>query len=180
MIRPLITWPYHEVLGRFMQYSDNFSIKWVKATQYLDEEFFQQQFSGYRVGHFTSFWLLGFSDHFHKSKLLVTTRQDTSNSLPQFSLWQHSASKTVVSGTKLPGLPGLCSNITSSDICLPKPTSLPPLGPVANRQWTDVDRHARRTDMGLLDEGTCLSSQGFFYLPQQTILFCTTMRLACF
>ena len=134
----------------------------------------------YRVVYFTSLWLLGFSNHFHKTKLLVTTRQDTSDSLPQFSLWQHTASKTSVSGTKLPGLPGLGSDSASSGIYLPKPTSLPPLGLVAGRQWTDVDRHARRTNMGLLDEGTCLSSQGFFYLPCRIILFCTTVRLACF
>ena len=103
-IRPMTKWLHHDVLGWFMQYLDNCSIEWVKVTQYSDEEFLFQQFSGYRIGHFTSFWLLGFSDHFHKSKLLLTTRQDTSDSLPLFSLWQHNESKTSVSGTKLPGL----------------------------------------------------------------------------
>jgi len=36
------------------------------------------------------------------------------------------------------------------------------LGSAYDRQWTDDDREPRRTDMGLLDEGTFQASQGFF------------------
>ena len=38
-IRPMTKWLHHDVLGWFMQYSHNCSIEWVKATQYLAEEF---------------------------------------------------------------------------------------------------------------------------------------------
>jgi hypothetical protein len=82
-----------------------------------------------------------------------------------FPLWEYSASKTGVSGAILPGLLGL------EVICMHLSTQASFAMITWTRDWLQVNRvnkPNRRTGMGLLNDGMCPLSQGFFYFPSQT------------
>jgi len=140
--------------------------------------FIQQQLNRYRVWHFTGFWLRGFSNHFlDQSFYLLGRAHPTRYHSFHYDNAVHPGPVSVVQNF-------LVYRVWVATVLLLTSVHQSQLRYHHSDQRLIVNGH---TSIGILEELTWdywmrehVSSQGFFYLPHQTILFCTTVRLACF